>query len=73
MNGGPPKKIFWIQEGKTIGVACRDQHMIVDIEILFDPTINSRKISKEEERRLNYQRILTPDEEKLFEAAERGT
>lgn len=65
----PPESIFWIQEGKTIGVANRDQHLIVDIEILFDPTINSRKLSSEEERRLDYERKLTPDEERRFEAA----
>jgi hypothetical protein len=42
----------------------------VDIEILFDQTINDRDISLEEKRRLNFERTLTPEEEKLFEAAE---
>jgi hypothetical protein len=67
---GQVERIFWIEEGKTIGISNKNHHMIVDIEILFDQTINDRDISLEEKRRLNFERTLTPEEEKLFEAAE---
>lgn len=72
LPGGRPVRIFWIQQGKTIGVDLNNRHMIVDIEILGDTTINDRKLSPEEERRLDYQRKLTPEEEKAFEAAEKA-
>ncbi len=67
-----PKQVFWIQEGRTIGVEYRDQHLIVDIEALADPTLKGRILSPEEERRLDYHRTLNPEEEAVFEAARRA-
>jgi hypothetical protein len=66
---GYPTRIFWIQDGKTIGVEG-DRHLIVDIEILADPNINRRPLSAEEERRYDYRRRLTPEEEQTFRTAE---
>ncbi len=68
-----PKQIFWIQEGKTIGVEYpKGGHQMVDVETLLDPTINSRRLSAEEELRLDHQRKLNLEEEKLFEAAKQA-
>lgn len=67
-----PTRVFWIQEGKTIGVAYPDRHLIVDVQLLADPTIGERALSADEEQRLDYQRQLTPEEERAFEAAEKA-
>ena len=71
--GGRPESLFWIREGKTIGVSLKGQHLIVDIDIRSDPTNATKRLSPEEKRRFDYQRKLTPDEERLFEAAERAS
>jgi hypothetical protein len=64
----PPTSVFWIEEGKKIGVECPGAHFIFDIETV------RRSVAPrppEEERSLPWGQ-LSPDEERLFEAAKRA-
>jgi len=66
---GPNPRIFWIQEGKTIGVVSDDyrglEHgrAVVDLDLLANA---DRLLTTDE----IFRRRLTPDEEKLFKAEE---
>ena len=71
-----PKRatLFWIQEGKTIGVLAGTSRLIVDAELFLDVNTSlERPLTPEEKTRYPYKRVLTPEEEKLFEAAERAS
>ncbi len=72
LGSAQPVRVFWIQEGKTVGVDIQGSHRIVDIDILFDANINGTHFSPEEMRRLNYYRQLDPDEERLFMEASKA-
>ncbi len=66
---GWPDRIIWIDDGKRVGVIQGDSRAIIDINLWTDPTIDSRPLLPEEERRLNHPWQLTPEEEKTFDAA----
>jgi hypothetical protein len=69
--GRVPVRMFWIQEGKELGLIDKQHHYIVYIEKLLNDLDNRR--NGPSEGRAAYFHQPTPEEEKLFEAADKAS